>query len=125
MDNVMELESIIGLREALNVQRVVLFAPAESKKDHKSFLINIYEISLGSIKYGVRGGRTWWPTTATQTIIFDGGGSFFCGIGPLGQCEFHGCVAAKKVGSSKRGEEKLKEKEKSSSRKWLSYPYVA
>ena len=62
--DVVELESIIGFREALYVQRIVL-----SKLWKYEILFCTFWGVYGKREISVGEGCTWWPTTATQTIM--------------------------------------------------------
>jgi hypothetical protein len=74
MDDVMKLESIIGLREALYIQRIVL-RWSEKRNNWEKIRVGD-QIGVEKTKLKWRTGKwrrlTWWPTTATQTIIFTG-----------------------------------------------------
>ena len=62
--DVVKLESIIGFREALYVQRIVL-----SKLWKYEILFCTFWGVYGKREISVGEGCTWWPTTATQTIM--------------------------------------------------------
>jgi hypothetical protein len=70
VDDVVELEGVVRLREALQVQRIVLQHRRKSSRRDR-IRADLHDRTRGPS--GAVRILTWWPTTATQTIMIPPG----------------------------------------------------